>query len=125
MGHSYYQQIRQVKIVKVPVKMELRYWLSFAGYVMPFAKDEEFDRYPNKCWKATLAQVLIKIGAKQEKYGRNLHKEIQISLTPAEKFALEELLYDAGIADMYLSMICQQLINQIDAFEVNQGIKKA
>ena len=95
-----------------------------AKHMTPLANTFDFDSPMRKCTKATIAQIIIKIGEKQQKYAANPEKEVQINLCPAEKYALQDILLDNSIIDEFICMICEQILIQLDASEINNNLKR-
>lgn len=122
---SYYKEVRQLKIISIPVTLKLQYWNALACYLLPITQQEDEDTHGVQCWRAVLVQIVMTIASKQvigqaNSY-KNPNKERKINFTPAEKYALEQLLYNEQLDNLYLSIIFQDIINQFDAFDTNNG----
>jgi len=114
---NYYQEVKQIKTVKIPLSFKLKDWSILGKWLLPYSAPEKNDDKVQSCWKSALAQIIIKISAKQEK---STNKVYIIKLSPAEKYALEELLFNVKQDDVYLMLLTQEAIRQLDYFDCNQ-----
>ena len=114
---TYYQAIEQIKVLHIPIKLTLKDWIYLAKMLLPFSAPEPSDDFIQKGWRAALIQIIIKISKRQEKHWQNEAKIYRIQLTPTEKYALEELLYNDHQIDIYLSTIFYEIKVQLEQFD--------
>ena len=114
---TYYQAIEQIKVLHIPIKLTLKDWIYLAKMLLPFSAPEPADDFIQKGWRAALIQIIIKISKRQEKHWQNKERKYTISLTPTEKYALEELLYNDHQIDIYLSTIFYEIKVQLEQFD--------
>ncbi|WP_052599926.1 hypothetical protein [Aureispira sp. CCB-QB1] len=114
---TYYQAIEQIKVLHIPIKLTLKDWIYLAKMLLPFSAPEPSDDFIQKGWRAALIQIIIKISKRQEKHWQNEAKIYRIQLTPTEKYALEELLYNDDPSDLYLRTIFYEIKVQLEHFD--------
>lgn len=117
---SYYQAIEQIKVLNIPIKLTLKDWIYLAKVLLPFSAPESEDDFIQKGWRAALIQIIIKIGKRQSKFWQNENQNCKILLTPTEKYALEELLYNDNQIDIYLSTVFYDIKIQLEQFDSNK-----
>ena len=117
---TYYQAIEQIKVLNIPIKLSLKHWIYLAKYLLPFSASEPSDDFIQRAWQAALIQIIIKISKRQQKFWQNEDKKYSIQLTPTEKYALEELLYNDEQTDIYLNTIFYQIKIQLEQFDNNK-----
>ena len=114
---TYYQAIEQIQVLTIPIQLSLKDWIFLAKMLLPFSAPEPADDFIQKGWRAALIQIIIKISKRQEKHWQNEAKIYRIQLTPTEKYALEELLYNDHQIDIYLSTIFYEIKVQLEQFD--------
>jgi len=117
---SYYQAIEQIQVINIPIKLTLKDWIYLAKILLPFSAPEPEDDFIQKGWKATLIQIIIKISKRQSKFWQDEDRKSKILLTPTEKYALEELLYNDSQIDIYLSTVFYEIKVQLEQFDSNK-----
>jgi hypothetical protein len=117
---SYYEAIEQIRVLNIPIKLSLKHWLLLAKYLLPFSASEPSDDFIQRGWQAALIQIIIKISKRQQKFWQDENKKYSIRLTPTEKYALEELLYNDEHTDIYLSTVFYQIKIQLEKFDSNK-----
>jgi hypothetical protein len=117
---SYYESIELIKVLNIPIKLSLKHWIYLAKYLLPFSAPEPSDDFIQKGWQAALIQIIIKISKRQQKFWQDEDKKYSIRLTPTEKYALEELLYNDEHTDIYLSTVFYQIKIQLEKFDSNK-----
>ncbi|WMX16307.1 hypothetical protein [Aureispira sp. CCB-E] len=114
---TYYQAIEQIQVLTIPIQLSLKDWVFLAKMLLPFSAPEPLDDFIQKGWRAALIQIIIKISKRQEKHWQNEERKYTISLTPTEKYALEELLYNDDPSDLYLRTIFYEIKVQLEHFD--------
>lgn len=114
---TYYQAIEQIQVLTIPIQLSLKDWIFLAKMLLPFSAPEPSDDFIQKGWRAALIQIIIKISKRQEKHWQNEAKIYRIQLTPTEKYALEELLYNDDPSDLYLRTIFYEIKVQLEHFD--------
>lgn len=119
---TYYKQIQQIQVAKIPIKLKLKDWIYLVRTLLYYAAPEPDDDFIQSCWRAAIVQIIIKIGKKEQKQWQGLDQEKQytIQLTPTEKYTLEELLYNERNQDIYLSTVFYQIKLQLEQFDSNR-----
>lgn len=117
---SYYEAIEQIRVLNIPIKLSLKHWIYLAKYLLPFSAPAPDDDFIQKGWQAALIQIIIKISKRQQKFWQDEDKKYSIRLTPTEKYALEELLYNDEHTDIYLSTVFYQIKIQLEKFDSNK-----
>ena len=117
-NNKFFKIIHSIKVAQYPIKMNKKQWIELAKFILRFVLETGDFTNTHLCWQASLTEILKKISTKKEK------KSFTIKLSPAEFYALLELLTVVKIADSYLYAIVIKTIYELDQAKFKTEVYK-
>lgn len=110
----------QVISINISLQLALKEWRMLSIYLQQHTVPQQEDSLPEKALKAALIQLIIKINKKYQDHYPKLKQLYKISLTPAERYALEDVLVNVGTRSFELSLCFHDIRTQLQKHTLSQ-----
>lgn len=126
---KYYQINSKIVSIIIPLKLAAFEWSLYINALKNWTVVYEDDTRLDLLHKHVLAQIILRVDKKLEQITKRLDykpkKFVTINITIAEKVALEYYNLDLEIhyTNKYAELVAQEIINQLDKFDVNLAEK--
>ena len=121
MPIPYYQIITSIKAPTIKLVLPVKVWQLMGMWLLESFKRKDSDDIDQQLMKAAIHQIIVKIGKllNSLSYDYDKKKKRQIKITLTERLALKKGIELIEEPDLYISLVINQLIEQIDEQEIN------